>query len=73
MLAGTYDLNWGCWSRHFMWPLYVAKLPPNVVTNSRAEHPKRQSWTEAASPSLTQPWKTHSITFTTFSLLEASY
>ena len=26
----------------------------------------RDSWTEAASPSLTQPWKTHSISFTTF-------
>lgn len=71
MLAGTYDLNWCCWSRHSMRPLYMAKLPPNVVTNSRAEHPKRQSWTEAASPSLTQPWKTHSITFTTLSLSEA--
>lgn len=53
-----------------MWLLYMAELPPNVVTHSRGEHPKRQLDPEAASPSLTQPWKTHSINFTTFSSSE---
>lgn len=55
MLAGTYDLNWGCWSGYHSVVFHMAELPPIVWWLIPGASILRGSWTEAASPSLTQP------------------